>query len=433
MNIKERKNKTDAFKEHGKEDKGSSYFGDFSNIVRLYDGYDSTESIYIEGIGTEDKKEDVQSGYAFGYGHTGIRAKVKKGHDKIIKKCTRILEDNNNVGSISTLTIDVYGFSRGAAAARNFVAEITYPAYNPIKKGEGRKTYYANRFNELVPNKKIPRHGYFGEEIEKQILKIDQIKIRFLGIYDTVSSFHPNFSATPNFRNDVNELKLNDTSKAKKVVHFVATDEHRKNFPLTHVSGFERTFPGVHSDIGGGYLDGEETFEKEQIGKEVVDEIETYWGLNIDSSNLTELKKKLITDGWYTDTEISIKKKRGEFYRKLTGVRTLKNTYSYIPLHFMAQLSKKYGSKINVSLLENRSYSINDDKLLVRVKKRLKSYVFEGGRPYIFKKLMNAQGDELQEQIDLRKLRNKYLHWSSDKDGLGMDPDKNRERHHIYK
>ena len=418
-NIKERQNNTKAFQEHGKDDKRSSYYGDFSNIARLYEAYDYQERVYIEGIGTEDKQEDVQSGYAFGSGTTGIRAKVKKGHDKIIEKFIEIKNANKDIDSISTLTLDVYGFSRGAAAARNFVAELTYPAYTPTKKGSGRNAHYVNRFNETVPNKEIPKHGYFGEELQQQALAVDLIRIRFLGIFDTVSSFHPNFSVSPNFSNDVDELKLNDTAKVNKIVHFLATDEHREHFPLTHISGFERTFPGVHSDIGGGYTE----------GVEIVDELETSWTT---SSKLETVKERLIQQSWYEPEQLNIIPDK--LYLKLTGTRTLNNTYSYIPLHFMARISKRHGSKIKTNLLENKSYSINDDSLLVRVKKRLESYVFGEGRPYIFKKLTSVQGNEdaLQAQKDLRELRKKYLHWSSDRDWIGMDPDKNSERHHIY-
>ena len=37
-------------------------------------------------------------------------------------------------------------------------------------------------------------------------------------------------------------------------------------------------------------------------------------------------------------------------------------------------------------------------------------------------------GKELQEQKDLRNLRNNYLHWSADKAGIGMEPTSDRKR-----
>lgn len=45
-------------------------------------------------------------------------------------------------------------------------------------------------------------------------------------------------------------------------VHLTAEDEHRKKFPLTNIASAgseskELTLPGVHSDIGGGYNNGD--------------------------------------------------------------------------------------------------------------------------------------------------------------------------------
>ena len=103
-----------------------SYENDFSNVARLWRGVDQEEyGIYIEGIGTEDEKEDSIRGMAWGTGGTGIRAKVRKGCKKLAEKILNII-DNESTKKIKsiTVTLDVFGFSRGAAAARNFVYEI---------------------------------------------------------------------------------------------------------------------------------------------------------------------------------------------------------------------------------------------------------------------------------------------------------------------
>jgi hypothetical protein len=74
----------------------------------------------------------------------------------------------------------------------------------------------------------------------------------------------------------------------------------------------------------------------------------------------------------------------------------------------------------------------------------LTNFVFKGGKTYTFKWFKDIHAkykgiksndprfatyqQELQEQKDLRLLRNKYLHWSANYDWIGMDPTPNRVR-----
>ena len=86
-NTDERKNNTDAHKKHGgKDTDNTSYNNDWSNVARMWDNYDKNFGIYIEGIGTQDKEGDATLGYAFGTGETGIRSKVRKGCEEIVKR-----------------------------------------------------------------------------------------------------------------------------------------------------------------------------------------------------------------------------------------------------------------------------------------------------------------------------------------------------------
>ena len=159
-----------------------------------------------------------------------------------------------------------------------------------------------------------PKWGHLGLKLQEAGIVVDVLKIRFLGIYDTVSSYSKNFSATPNFHNDVEELSLNDIGRAQTVIHFVAENEHRENFDLTHVHvGTERTFPGVHCDVGGAYEDGTETWE----------EIETSWTT---SAKLKALRSQLIADAWYKEDQLKI---NPGFYLTLSGSRDLVKRYSY--------------------------------------------------------------------------------------------------------
>lgn len=432
-NTEERQNDTDKFKKYGKDDDESSYYNDWSNVARLWDQYDKSKSLYVEGIGTEDKKEDSTIGYAFGSGDTGIRGKVRIGCEKIVnEKILKILKANASK-KLRSITFDVFGFSRGAAAARNFVYEIGKSAYKPQVIVEPRSGT-VSKFDsdgKSTSLEVLPACGHLGLTLSNAGYKIsiNQIKVRFLGIFDTVSSYSKYISPTPNF-NDVEELHLNSIGKAQSVVHFIAENEHRQNFSLTRVNvGREKSFPGVHSDVGGSY----------DTGKEVKEELETSWTSKF---NLDPFKKNLIEQAWYKESELEIT--GGFAYWALKGTRFIKKEYSYIPLHFMGEYGKNNNAPINLQALVDSKYIISDDQLLVRVKGYLKDYVMGNGQPYTFKpidqinkkyadaKIPQQQFAEYQkekkQQEDLCILRNKYLHWSARREGIGMDPNSDGKR-----
>jgi hypothetical protein len=398
----------DAYVKYGKKkEKDTSYYNDWSNVARLWSCYPQKDSVYVDGIGTESEKGDSTMGGGFGTDYTGIPQRVGDGCHLLVKRVKK-----SGKKKIARLTIDVFGFSRGAAAARSFVYEV------------GRPQYW-DEYNEMRR-----KGGYLGQVFKENDIEVDLINVRFLGLFDTVSSYSERFSANPDFSNDVWELHLNDIDKAKNVLHFTAMDEHRKNFSLTetHV-GLQKMLPGVHSDIGGSYND----------GIEVVGEIET----KILRHSFDSLKKKLTDQFWYTENQFEeVEENYGYF--SLKGTRDLKKTYSYIPLHFMAEIAKSKDVPFDRTMLEDEKYKISDDPLLVRVKARLRQYVFGDAKSYNFKwygdihkkykgveegdKRYSHYEKELQEQKDLRNLRNKYLHWSANKEGIGMDPTSDRIR-----
>jgi hypothetical protein len=382
----------------------SSYENEWSNVARLWDCYAARKNIYVDGIGTNSLQSDETEGSAVGAGKTGIPERMKEG-------CRLLVEKLKGTKQIDTLTIDVFGFSRGAATARYFVHELSNIGAKSKTENPPIWTY---------------KWGYFGYFLKQNGIEVRLLKIRFLGLFDTVSSY----GASTNFSNDVTELSLNNISKAKNIIHFTAMDEHRENFSLTHTHiGIEKMLPGVHSDIGGSYGN----------GIEIVNEIETSKTTN---DKLEKFKKKLVEQNWYTDDQLEI---IGGIYSNLKGTRkNLKNTYSFIPLQFMTELATAKEVPINSQNLKENKYKISDDPLLIRVKNRLQKYILGDGLPYSFKwygdiheKYKNTkQGDnqfskyqeEIDEQKDLRLLRNKYLHWNSNREGIGMDPTNDRIR-----
>lgn len=222
---------------------GVSYANAPSNVAKLADLYiestDIEEGIvshrfmeYAPGIGTKTGESDSVIGMATGLGETGILSQVEAAFHKIAQ---RILEAALT-GTITTLTIDLFGFSRGAASARH--------AAHEINQGPGGKLGQALQANGID----WP----------------EQVSIRFVGLFDSVAAIiNPmNLDLLPsNGQNEPVHVYL-DPGKLEQAVHLVAADEHRKNFALNSLRNAdgslpdnfrEISLPGVHSDIGGGY------------------------------------------------------------------------------------------------------------------------------------------------------------------------------------
>ncbi|MBC8643192.1 DUF2235 domain-containing protein [Flavobacterium lindanitolerans] len=103
----------------------NSYSNDYTNVARMWKYCDKEYRIYVEGMGTDDKQKDSQDGFAFGAGLTGVRAKVRKACEIMANKINEEKRKGNNRNKVLTkITVDAFGFSRGAASARNFVHEV---------------------------------------------------------------------------------------------------------------------------------------------------------------------------------------------------------------------------------------------------------------------------------------------------------------------
>ncbi|MBK0004843.1 DUF2235 domain-containing protein, partial [Erwinia sp. S38] len=144
----------------------------------------------------------------------------------------------------------VYGFSRGAAAARTFV----------------------NWLSELLPK---PEEG---KDKPEQCLAIGELKIplsvEFLGLIDTVASvgvahIAPVAEGHMGWADGTQELPVEKTygGLIKHCVHLVSSHEQRLCFPLDSIrrpngkypaNSVEVVYPGMHSDLGGGYPPGDQ-------------------------------------------------------------------------------------------------------------------------------------------------------------------------------
>ena len=492
----ERADKRDWLDKQGVD---NSFMNDYTNVARLYMSCDKAYAIYIEGIGTLNRQKDVDAGFQYGSGTSGIRFKVRKGCNELAKKIIDAKKKGKQkkITSLS-VTVDVFGFSRGATAARNFLYEVnsTHKREKDIViKKQTKKVldkdlinpyspnddsvyttkevftgFYIDKDNVIVnmdyiENDHMPKYGYLGYYLlengfSKEELQNMTLSIRFLGIYDTVSSYEDvgdlnalskidhgiKHTRKNYFKDDVEQLQINNLGYFKQAVHFVAMDEHRQNFALTHLKGTnckEKVLPGVHSDIGGGY----------ETGIEVVDELEVAPLNNIILPYLKKQKELLVKEYWYKEEQTDIvidhvpkeMAKKGLyiyyfnelirllrfryiatfnnyfFYNKLRGIRFLKKEYSYIPLHLMEKAFRKVlwgrsaekiikiptgkGYPFPKEKTIQEKFGINKEGVLETAQKILDAYVFGDKNKWEFLSddKLGAILKKEKEKLSLRK------------------------------
>lgn len=227
----------------------SSYHNDLTNIARLVelyrlqrrventgDGLQAFRSIYVSGVGTRSGGRDcILSGMGLGRGSTGVLAKVGRAIDKL-EGVLRDFSDDNPDCFVGTLELDLFGFSRGAAAARHFANQVLLGSQGELGPVlERRRLSLAPGFSA--------RHG--------------DLRIKVIGLFDTVAavgSLH-DLGNVRDARNHDLHLYL-PPGCAQQVLHLVAADEQRRNFSLSSIQpgwSQEILVPGTHSDVGGGY------------------------------------------------------------------------------------------------------------------------------------------------------------------------------------
>lgn len=224
---------------------GGSYANAVSNVAKLWNLYPENEreteglityrrTAYAPGAGTKTGDNDVLYGAATGMGEAGVIQQVNHAFSQLALRLREDLQGR----AIDRLILDLFGFSRGAAAARHAAHEI-----NLGKSGLLAKVL-----------------------MENGILWPEHVEIRFVGVFDSVAAIVNPVAGDLLAYNDRNHpVKLYlDPGRVGQAVHLTAAHEHRKNFALNSLrnrdgslpANFrEISLPGVHSDIGGGYGD----------------------------------------------------------------------------------------------------------------------------------------------------------------------------------
>ena len=198
-----------------------------SNVVRFRDLYNDGKLFYITGPGTKDPATGIENPLYKG-GNTSDVAESFTGKERIAAMIKYLNDYADSVDDQTAFDIDITGFSRGSAEARDFANQIA---------GNVKNGYYQYKSNKD------------GKD------SCQKVNFRFMGLFDTVLSTH------------TGSYQLQIPVAFKYVAHAVALNEYRGGlvaFPSESILGLpapsgstriERGFLGAHSDIGGGFPD----------------------------------------------------------------------------------------------------------------------------------------------------------------------------------
>jgi len=247
---------------YGYDDSGAipdtSYGCEVTNIARLYDLYpDQSQEplpaqadhvyvpVYLEGIGTSRGQADSAYSQGTGQGSSGVLARVKQAPALVLEKL-RNFQAHNPARRIHRIEVDLFGFSRGAAAARHCA--------NDLLKGPESQLALALPAGSPMLTTEFAWHP--GQHVA----------LNFIGLFDTVAGIVAPLKKDFSVR-DGNTPGLDlclAPGTARQVVHLVAEHEYRHNFSLNGTEN-DLLVPGCHSDVGGGYFP--ESVEKVLLSK----------------------------------------------------------------------------------------------------------------------------------------------------------------------
>ncbi|MFC5697758.1 phospholipase effector Tle1 domain-containing protein [Pseudomonas sp. GCM10022186] len=176
------------------------------------------------------------------------------------------------------ITIDVFGFSRGAAQARVF----------------------CNWLNAMF--------------VDGRLCGVPT-RLRFLGIFDTVASVGvPNSAGGDGHFAWAKAETLRIPANIHQCVHYIAMHENRASFPLESVRNQDGSLPrncqqfalpGMHSDVGGGYLPQEQGRGPSGEPSDVLSQIPLELMYQAAREALVPLDRALAMEGLYDPFEIN--------------------------------------------------------------------------------------------------------------------------------
>ncbi|WP_111493664.1 T6SS phospholipase effector Tle1-like catalytic domain-containing protein [Marinobacter bohaiensis] len=384
---------------------GTSYANGETNVSKLFRLYreskDETDTlirqsfrVYSPGVGTVTGRDDSLLSSASGLGEAGILNQIARAFDDAAALISGLSSD----GVVDQVSFDLFGFSRGSAAARHAAFEIS------------RGTV-----------------GMMGQSLKKLQTPWPQcVEIRFVGLFDTVAGI-VNISQGDWSAGDSNTAPINvhlDGKEVKKAVQFAAADECRQTFALNSLRNangqlpenfIEISLPGAHSDIGGGYHEHQtETIQLEE--RLSITGRQTEWPKQtMEWDNLSSQRAATIDQGWIGEYSLensttgtpflgirkSVRKEPppyGKVFLQLEMVRTVLGEYSRVPLALM------------------HSFAIKDNIPL----EGLSKLGSDGVIPEPLKEIHKSLSNQIESQIEKPKLekeqqqllKQRYVHHS---------------------
>lgn len=286
--------------------------GSQSNIAKLSEIYRHNETwtdtqkkehksmmIYKSGVGTYDTKKEhdansVDRKYEKGGGGGGAK-RINEAINEV-KKLLQTHKTGSGDGTYIDRVIDVFGFSRGAAEARDFINTFNTKNKYDFKEKKVRFNFVGiydtvgsfgvagNNINNKPkdPSKHSEDEFHLIEGDVGSFMMSDGIETKTVTAYDYASAEimerdlkkqgwgltntkmasggTPPYTMTfSRLSDDFEPYNFNlHTKSAGTIIHMVAHDEVRKNFPLSSLNPIggahgEWVYAGVHSDVGGGY------------------------------------------------------------------------------------------------------------------------------------------------------------------------------------
>lgn len=446
----------------------SSSANDITNVGKLFNQYDLSAGAliarcYIGGIGTLDPVAG-KDGQEFRPDDTltqGLDIDFIGEDSSIIGKvnlaCRSLIAqavDDDLKGKLSEIdcihrvVFDVFGFSRGAGAARHFVNTIDQKNDHPLVQA------FANLADLRL------KAGFDWSSR-------DDVRITFVGIFDTVvSSYDPRVN-----------VRLKDDC-AERLVHLTALDEVRKHFPLTRVTPTplgtsippnftELALPGAHSDLGGGYYSrwSMRNPNSDPALTECI-ELERFMSEEDASRPDTEshayrqaraYAEEKIAQGWVERLNpvmqrgatpptgaislvpYSFIRRRGRddmwpkkaVYVQVVMSRVVEGEYSRIPLHIMVEAGRAAGVPFkvwNASETTVNVTSLAPVRPMVNLEALDKLWAKEANVPGVVKNL----GQKLPTEV-YKALRRNYIHRSASNQGIANPPNKNKYENTVSK
>lgn len=442
---------------------------DVTNIWKLNEQYlfgakTLSARAYISGIGTRDpvagkdgpvfRSDDTfTQGLDLDLGgeNTSIIGKVTQACSEIIP--TGISDDLRDIlpsiDCFHRIEFDVFGFSRGAAAARHFVNVIDQRADHPLVRA-------------IANNPDIRLKAGFDWASR------GDVRFTFVGLFDTVVS---------SYNSRVNVSLKADC--AQRVVHLTAQDEVRKHFPLSRIIDgkaesdipahfTELALPGAHSDIGGGY------YSRWSLGNPnsdpaLIECIELERFMSVESTDIPDTASRAYlqakayaeekrTMGWveHINTNLprgaipplgfislkpySFRRPEGKnssgpgqksVYVEVLMNRVVEGEYSRIPLHMMVEAGRIVGVPFKEWKPEDRALQLES---LSAKRPMINLTVLD--RLWAQAATQQKKVDNLAQQLspdDYRILRRNYLHHSASNQGIANPANTNKQEPTISK